>query len=333
MGRSYEKTLTISQFNELLASLDFYTELDLKQRGSVVILNFADCKYHCSLTGELKDTPNNGNIMVQFNKLVGPENYELKNKENYGYQKIRRTDGRRSYRIKWDLQDPGNYIYANPKYTLKAAKCYSYDINSAYSYAMTKPMPDTDQEPRLNDYIKEGEIGFYKTGGVSLEVGAFAEYIFPLKPSPYTNYVNYYYAKKRNAKSKAERTNWKFFLNVVSGMLARHNIFHRLAVLYYARTYIQSFQDEDTLYCNTDSIVSKKRRLDLPFGDELGQFKEEHKDQLFKYKQAGIYQWEKECHYTGIPGCALYDIEQIDGWLENLPYKLENRRIINRYEC
>lgn len=332
MNRSYEKTLDITEFNNLLECLDCFTELDLKQRGSAVILNYNDCKYHCSLTGEKKNTPNTGNIMAQFNKIVGVENYELPNKELYGYQKIKRAN-KKGYRIKWDLQDPGNYIYANPRFVLKQLYCYSYDINSAYSYAMTKPMPDTKQPARFNDFIKEGEIGFYRTGGVSLEVGEFAEYIFPLIESPYTNYVNCYYNKKKAAKSPAERQTWKYFLNVMSGMIARHNIFHRLAILYYARTYIESFQDDETMYCNTDSIISKKRRPDLPFGIELGQFKEEHANELFKYKQPGIYQWENKCHYTGIPGCAIIDIEKTDNWLNNLPYELDlkNRRIVDKY--
>ena len=111
-------------------------------------------------------------------------------------------------------------------------------------------------------------------------------------------------------------------------MIQRYNIFIRLGILYNAAEYIKQFQDEDTVYCNTDSIVSLKRRTDLPLGIELGQFKEEHVNEDFKFIQAGQYQWGSECHYKGIPGCALTDIENTENWQENLPYKLVNRRVV-----
>ena len=62
--------------------------------------------------------------------------------------------------------------------------------------------------------------------------------------------------------------------------------------------------------------------------NELGQFKEEHINEDFKFIQAGQYQWGSECHYNGVPGCAIKDIENIENWQDNLPYKLVNRRIV-----
>ena len=59
-------------------------------------------------------------------------------------------------------------------------------------------------------------------------------------------------------------------------------------------------------------------RTDLPIGNNIGQFKNEHSGESFKYKQAGIYQWNKECHYKGIKGYAIDDIDNIDGWFEKL---------------
>ena len=41
-------------------------------------------------------------------------------------------------KILWDYLDPGNFSYINEEYILKKIKCYSYDLNSAYSFAMLK---------------------------------------------------------------------------------------------------------------------------------------------------------------------------------------------------
>ena len=184
--------------------------------------------------------------------------------------------------------------------------------------------------PKLNSIIGENEIGFNRSGYACTEPGVFAEYVFPLIESPFKKYIDTYYKKKSNAKDKFERHKWKSYLNIASGLLHRHNIFLRLAVLYYASTYISQFIDEDTVYCNTDSIISTKKRTDLPLGDDIGQFKEEHSNEDFKYLDIGIYQWGDNCHYSGIPGCTIKDIEVIDNWKTNFPYKYDekSRRII-----
>ena len=82
-------------------------------------------------------------------------------------------------------------------------------------------------------------------------------------------------------------------------------------VLYHAKMYIQRFIDEDTVYCNVDSIVSLKKRSDLPISDNIGDFKFEHDGDDFKFKQVAIYQWGDEVHYTGIPSKMINDIEDV----------------------
>ena len=329
MSKSYEKTVSIETFNELLSGLSYYNTLELSRPyPATLALKWHNCTYYTSLTGEKKNSANVGNIMAQLDKFAKREEYELIDKESYGYEKIKLD--RFKTKIHWSLKDPGNFSYVNENYRLKWLKCYSYDINSAYSFAMLKPMPDTSKPCRKCDIINEGEIGFYSTGGATTEIGAWAEYIFPLKESPFKAYVEYYYEKKREAKTKEERNIWKNFLNIPSGMTQKLNIFVRLAILHYAAVYIESFIDEYTVYCNTDSIVSLVPRDDLPMGNEIGQFKAEHINDDFKYKQAGIYQWGEECHYKGIPGIALKDIENIKNWKDNLPYKYDTelRRIV-----
>lgn len=329
MSKTYEKTIDIDNFNHILSQLDYYNDINItKPYPATLALNFGNCTYYTSLTGEKSNSPNVGNIIAQLDRFVKKSDYELKNKEEYGYQKTK-LDNYKT-RITWNLRDPGNFEYINNKYKLKWLKCYSYDINSAYSFAMLKPMPDTDKPCRKFDVINKNEIGFYSNGYATTEIGAFAEYIFPLKESPFKKYVEYYYNKKQNAKSPEEREIWKSFLNIPSGMMHKVNIFMRLAILHYAAIYINSFIDENTVYCNTDSIVSLKARSDIPLGNEIGKFKKEHINEIFKYKQSGIYQWDTICHYKGLPGIALNDIENTKNWQANLPYKYDEdlRRII-----
>ena len=317
------KNLTVEEFNSLLDEID-YTKPEITVSSCTVSFIFSGTKYNCSLTGEIKNIPNCGNIWKQFNKLT-EKSYELPNKEKYGYRKVKLQDG--STKVHWKLKDPGNYWYVKESASRKWLKCYSYDVNSSYSYAMLQPLPDTSVEPRLNCILKEGEIGFYNDGGATKEVGTYVEYAFPLKIYNFDTYVNTYYEKKKLSEGE-KRKLWKEFLNIPSGMIQRYNIFIRLGILYNAADYIKQFQDEDTVYCNTDSIVSLKRRTDLPIGNELGQFKEEHINEDFKFISTGKYQWGSECHYKGVPPCALKDIENIEGWQVNLPYKLVNRRVV-----
>ena len=320
---SREKNLTVEEFNNLIDEID-YAQPEITVSKCTVSFTFSDTKYNCSLTGEKKNIPNCGNIWKQFNTLT-EHSYELPNKEKYGYIKVKLDD--KSTKVHWALKDPGNYWYVKESASRQWLKCYSYDVNSAYSYAMLQPLPDTSVEPRLNCILKEGEIGFYNDGSITKEAGAYVEYAFPLKIYNFDIYINRYYEKKKSSEGELRKM-WKDFLNIPAGMMQKHNIFIRLGILYNAAEYIKQFQDEDTVYCNTDSIVSLKRRTDLPIGTELGQFKEEHINEDFKFISTGKYQWGSECHYKGVPGCALTDIENIEDWQNNLPYKLVNRRVV-----
>ena len=182
--------------------------------------------------------------------------------------------------------------------------CYGYDVNSSYPFCMLCDMPDCSKgfrQYRLRDIfdnvVGEDEIGFYRNQEdrlVIAESGENAEYIFKRVKSPFKDYVDKYYKLKKNAKNKAERQQAKDYLNFAIGYVLRKNPFIHACVLNNARKYIEQFKDEDTLYCNTDSIVSKTRRLDIEqyLGLELGQFKLEHQGD-FAIKN-GHYQWNKD---------------------------------------
>lgn len=185
--------------------------------------------------------------------------------------------------------------------------CYCYDVNSAYGYFLKQDLPDTTK-PLGPGLVGKGEIGFMdsgnviyhtdkRTGGVELrqdmmlvEEGFYAEYRFPLMPSPYCQWVNNRYKEKVTAKTPQQKADAKKKLVCVVGALQNINPFIRITVVKRANAFIQSLRDENTVYCNTDSLVSTVKRDDIQFGTALGEFKLEHQGKFIYW---GLnYEWE-----------------------------------------
>ena len=323
------KNVDADEFNMLVDECEMWgIKYEIKNYSTSVQLETNSKIYRCSLTGEVKDIFNTGAIATAFYKYLEP--FDLRYK--YGYSEDSDyLDGKKI--IRWDYKIASGYQYYNEDFVLKDLKCWSYDINSAYSYAMLGPMPDTRAEPRYNDIVRRGEMGFYKGGGATTEAGEFAEIIFPLIDSPFKEYVFPRYQKKKCLKKGPERDKVKKELNFATGLIARRNIFMRNAIIYYSNRYIQKFIDEDTVYCNIDCIVSLRPRYDLPIGNEIGQFKIEHECDDFKYKKSCIYQWgPNDVHYAGVPRNTISDIEDLGSWQDNLKYKydIEKRKVVLR---
>jgi hypothetical protein len=189
-------------------------------------------------------------------------------------------------------------LYGNPEYDNKGyQEAYGYDRNSAYPASMMQPMPDTKNPLDGERNVRKGEIGFNLLDGHLRMVhkGEFAMWIFPAMESPFTKFATNFYEKKRNAKNKWEKSYYKALLNYYIGFFQRTNPFIRAAILGYSADYMLSKIDEDTLACNTDSIVSKRPRPDLEIGLGLGQFKYEHHG-LFAYIGAAamVSQWKND---------------------------------------
>lgn len=176
--------------------------------------------------------------------------------------------------------------------------CYGYDMNSCYPYFMTKPLP-YGNIIRENDFVQEGELGFSWNitikGDKSLVMnlpGEYACYIFKTKIyQGFVDWANTEYSIKLNAKDTGYYDLIKKKYNAVIGNMKYHNIFIRIAVLEYAYKYMESLKDEHTIMQTVDSIVSSVPRPDLDIGDNLGQFKEEHKDEPFIFKKQSIKKW------------------------------------------
>lgn len=185
--------------------------------------------------------------------------------------------------------------------------CYGYDMNSCFPYFLTKPLPYGDII-RTNDIVRDGELGFYNDltyqNKESLKLalpGERATYIFKTKIyKGLTEFAKSWYTKKKDADGD-EKDEAKLILNALIGNMKYHNIFIRITVLEYARLYMESLRDENTLVQTVDSIVSLKPRTDLIIGTELGQFKCEHQDQSFIYKNDMTKRWSgEETKKTGL---------------------------------
>ena len=94
----------------------------------------------------------------------------------------------------------------------------------------------------------------------------------------------------KNAKTKAEKRKAKEYLNFCVGFLQNRDPYTRAQIVGLANDLILSLIDENTLYCNTDSIVCLKEREDLKLGEDIGEWKIEKKG-LFAFKGFN-YQWD-----------------------------------------
>ena len=229
-------------------------------------------------------------------------------------------------------------LWHNSKYEGQWVEAYGYDLNSAYSAAMLEPMPDTSV-PARSGVIKKGkEIGFEevlnpkKNNNATMLVPkyeGFSLYIFPLMESPFKRFVERWYNKKVSSlPGSFEKLKAKGVLNFAVGQLQNVNPFLRAAIIGKCNALVESLIDENTLFCNTDSIVSKVP-LNLEIGDKCGQWKIEHVGKV-AYKGA-CYQWDNgEISYRHIPKSWFKD-----GWditKDPLPnngniYEFKNRKL------
>lgn len=201
-------------------------------------------------------------------------------------------------------------LWNNKKFEGKRFKAYSYDINSSYSNAMLKPLPNTDIKYR-SGFVEEGEVGFKEdiNGSLVPIFTGFSLFIFPLMNSPYNKFVEHWYDNKVKAKDNEAKQKAKDTLNLPIGYFQKTNPFMRAMIIYYANEEIKSHIDlEHTAYCNTDSIVSDIP-LSLNVGTDIGQYKLEDKGTEFAFIGFN-YQWDyKVPHYRSKPHSWFKD-----GW-------------------
>lgn len=193
--------------------------------------------------------------------------------------------------------------------------CYAYDVNSAYGKAMTFDMPDTRQIAGEHREVEDGEVGFinierstyegfYQAEGQALQMvlphEGKASYVFKTIPSPFISFANRWYERKLTAQTPYEKAKAKQMMNFAVGYLQKKNPFLRAAVVEYSNRFIDSFVDNSVIYMNTDSIVCTCRRHDIVIGNEMGQFKLEHRGSFAS--RDFNYQWDLGTPtYRGVP--------------------------------
>lgn len=180
------------------------------------------------------------------------------------------------------------FLWKNDKYENKRTYAYCYDMNSAYAYALIQPMPDVwkCKKPQ-SKYVEDGEIGFNEFG--QRITSGFAPFVFPLVESPYKGFVDKWYGVKSTTTDADEKMKAKNYLCFAVGYMQRYNPFIRAQVLGIAQEVMENLIDENTLYCNTDSIITRTKRDDLVIGKGLGEWKLE-KEGEFAFVGFN-YQW------------------------------------------
>lgn len=200
-------------------------------------------------------------------------------------------------------------LYPNIKTAIKYDYAICYDINKSYFNAMNNPMP-TEMVAKYRCPNK-GEVGFTISGHIVIGPSEFeCDYIFKLERiGGLDRYREIYLNKLNNAKTKEEKKHYKFEINSSVGNLANHNPFLRNMIVWYANNFIKSKVDENTIYSNTDSIVSTVKRDDLEIGSNVGQFKIEHEGPVII--KGSAYQWINDNKFSNkgvsLDQIALYE--------------------------
>ena len=193
-------------------------------------------------------------------------------------------------------------INYNPRFDNTRQEAWGYDLNSAYAAAMLKGWIDASVPPVAKEIDPETEIGFDLNLDIQREGFCYFTFKKMETPDGVKQWVARHYEAKKNATTKEEKLRAKQTLNYAVGMLQRKNPWLRAWVVASCNEYIKSLINEDTLFYNTDSIVSRVRRFDIEenIGNEIGQWKLEHEG-VVAYR-GNTYQWNNDKPtYRGVP--------------------------------
>lgn len=268
-----------------------------------------------------------------INEITGMDSYQQA--QRFYKAKDFRDDERLRQQLLYN-DDQGKFLcsakpllWKNEQYDGTRNYAYSYDINSSYSNAMLKDLPNTDIAYR-SGFVQEGEIGFREDGKMNLTpvFSGYSLWIFPLMKSPYKRFVDLWYERKKTADTPEKRQKAKDMLNLCIGYFQRTNPFLRATIIYYANKEIETKIDNNTLYCNTDSIVSLSK-VNVNIGKNIGEYKLEHEG-LFAFKGFN-YQWNYDTpSYRHIPKSWFkqgWDLLKDDLPKEGNIYEYKNYRL------
>lgn len=189
---------------------------------------------------------------------------------------------------KYDNYSSSPFTFSDYRYWYKEQNVISYDVNKSYFYLMSQDFPDTRQ-PKGKGIVRPREIGFRDSGKVIqsrdgrlrlqlqlVKPGEYADFRYPRRESPFKKYVEYKQKQLELATTKEEIKRIKQSINYSIGNLQHHNPIWRAWIVESGNKRIKSFMDKNTIYCNTDCVVSLVPRPDIPVSDKVGDFKIEH---------------------------------------------------------
>ena len=303
--RIKEDFVSIKDFNATLQKLkkykyDFY-EKDWEYGDSLYFkaylnIRIKTIKLTYKFAGNLQSIYTNLDGTVDEQQITGLEAYRTIS-QYYKIPKFENID---------KIGSASPFLWYNPKFNLTRNQAICYDLNSAYAWGMLQPMPDTSKPSRAGT-IKKGEIGFIELLNeqdqmcLQSKFEGFCSTIYPLMESPFKGFVDRWYDKKQNAKNHRDYMKAKNYLVFSVGYMQRTNPFLRSSIITYCNNLIKSLIDEEsTLFCNTDSIVTLKEIPQLKLGDNVGEWKIEHKGEVAYVDFS--YQWNNDLPvYRGVP--------------------------------
>ena len=190
----------------------------------------------------------------------------------------------------------------NPEYVRTRQQAWGYDLNSAYSAAMLKGWIDTSKPPKAKRIDPEKEVGFRYDDDEDRWVLQHSGYCLSVfekceTPPEVRKYIAQWYYKKKLATQRGDKIAKmiaKQHLNFVVGYWQRVNPWLRTWIVCSCNEFIENLLDENSLFWNTDSIVSRVRRYDLEedMGSGIGQWKLEHEGVVAYIGNS--YQWNNE---------------------------------------
>ena len=225
-------------------------------------------------------------------------------------------------------RNPEHAIYSSKAYTFFDADpdyngktidhCYGYDVNKMYLSILSDTIPDT-RNPLGEGIVGPGEIGFIQSGTFTknkrgeyrehlklVKEGKFALFRFKDIESPFKSFAQSTIKKIEKAKqdkNKFEETRLKNTVVFMIGQIQNKNPFVRASIVEKANKLILNAKDNNTIYINTDSIVSLVPRYDLEIDScKVGAFKLEHEDKPFWYKDFNYIWYDTEKKKESIRG-------------------------------
>lgn len=187
-------------------------------------------------------------------------------------------------------------LYKNDKFDGIAVEAFEYDLKEAYAQMLRLPLPDLNTA-KYDVKIGKNQVGFYAVGEhlkCSFEEGRVCQYVFDLMPSPYIRWLERNDKKISKADTLEQRIELKSKYRFAIGDLQNLNPFWRCIVVERCNQLINKYRDENTVYCNTDSIVSTVRRFDIENDTEF-KWSLKRVKEIFKWQKGKMnYQWNDE---------------------------------------